>query len=133
MKNALMLQHDKIMLRKKSLIETVNDQLKDVCQIEFDPLSMLPKLHHQSVIGFGCFLFLRQKALHQQRRGVCTFLFPAGCLGRIRVFLRCLRRINWPSITTANSPRHRKSYNARYKLVHAKTYACHINRFRDQL
>ena len=34
MKNALMLQHEKIMLRKKALIETVNDQLKNVCQIE---------------------------------------------------------------------------------------------------
>lgn len=33
-KNALMLQHDKIMTRKRSLIETVNDQLKSVCQIE---------------------------------------------------------------------------------------------------
>ena len=29
-----MLQHDKIMLRKRSLIETVNDQLKNICQIE---------------------------------------------------------------------------------------------------
>ena len=34
MKNALMLQHDKIMLRKRSLIETINDQLKNICQIE---------------------------------------------------------------------------------------------------
>ena len=49
------------------------------------PPSMLPKLHHQSVIGFGCFLLFRQKALHQHRRGVCTSLFPAGCLGRTRV------------------------------------------------
>ena len=46
---------------------------------------MLPELHHQSVIGFGCFLLFRQKALHQHRRGVCTSLFPAGCLGRTRV------------------------------------------------
>ena len=64
MKNALMLQRDKIMLRKRSLIETVNDQLKIVCQIELDPPSLLPKLHYQSVIGFGRFLFLRQKVLH---------------------------------------------------------------------
>ena len=49
---------------------------------------MLPELHHQSVIGFGCFLFLRQKALHQHRLGVCTSLFPAGCLGRTRVSLQ---------------------------------------------
>ena len=34
-KNALMLQHDKIMLQKKrSLIETINNQLKNICQIE---------------------------------------------------------------------------------------------------
>ena len=32
--NALMLQHEKIMLRKRSLIETINDQLKNICQIE---------------------------------------------------------------------------------------------------
>ena len=92
MKNALMLQHDKIMLRKRSLIETVNDQLKNVCQIELDPPSLLPKLHYQSVIGFGCFLLFRQKALHQHRRGVCTSLFPAGCLGRTRVPLLILPR-----------------------------------------
>ena len=34
MKNALMLMHDKIMLRKRTLIETVNDELKNICQIE---------------------------------------------------------------------------------------------------
>jgi len=34
MKNQLMLMKDKILLRKRSLIETVNDQLKNVCQIE---------------------------------------------------------------------------------------------------
>jgi len=58
-KNALMFQHDKIMLRKRSLIETVNDQLKNFCQVELDPTSLLPKLHYQSVIGFGRFLLLR--------------------------------------------------------------------------
>ena len=65
MKNALTFQHDKIMLRKRSLLETVNDQLKNICQIELDPPSMLPELHHQSIIGVGCFLLLRQKAFHQ--------------------------------------------------------------------
>lgn len=34
MKNALMLLHDRIMLRKRALIETVNDELKNICQIE---------------------------------------------------------------------------------------------------
>ena len=52
------LPYDKIILRKRSLIEAVNDQLKNVCQVELDPPSMLSELHHQSAIGFGCFLLL---------------------------------------------------------------------------
>lgn len=34
MKNALMLMQDKIALRKRALIESVNDELKNMCQIE---------------------------------------------------------------------------------------------------
>lgn len=34
MKNSLMLLNDKIMLRKRALVETVNDQLKNICQVE---------------------------------------------------------------------------------------------------
>lgn len=34
MKNSLMSLHDKILLRKRAIIETVNDLLKNVCQIE---------------------------------------------------------------------------------------------------
>lgn len=34
MKNSLMLVRDKILLRKRALIESVNDQLKNICQIE---------------------------------------------------------------------------------------------------
>lgn len=34
MKNSLMLLNDKIMLKKRALIETVNDELKNICQIE---------------------------------------------------------------------------------------------------
>ena len=34
MKNSLMTMSDKILLRKRSVIETVNDELKNICQIE---------------------------------------------------------------------------------------------------
>lgn len=34
MKNSMMLLQHKIMLRKRSLIETVYNQLKNICQIE---------------------------------------------------------------------------------------------------
>ena len=87
LKNALMLQHDKIMTRKRSLIETVNDQLKKRLSDRAYPPSVLLELYHQSAIGFGCFLLLRQKALYQHRWGVCTSLLPAGCLGRTCVYL----------------------------------------------
>ena len=34
MKNSLMNLYDKLLLRKRSVIETVNDELKNVCQIK---------------------------------------------------------------------------------------------------
>src|SRR5690606_31449027 len=34
MKNVLMEMKDKIMLRKRSVIETINDELKNMCQVE---------------------------------------------------------------------------------------------------
>ena len=34
MKNSLMQVQDKVLLRKRALIETVNDELKNICQIE---------------------------------------------------------------------------------------------------
>ena len=34
MKNSLMLLQYKIALRKRALIETVNDELKNICQVE---------------------------------------------------------------------------------------------------
>jgi hypothetical protein len=34
MKNSLMNLYDKILLRKRAVIETVNDELKNICQIE---------------------------------------------------------------------------------------------------
>jgi len=34
MKNRLMSLYDKIMLRKRSVIETINDELKNICEVE---------------------------------------------------------------------------------------------------
>ncbi len=34
MKNSLILLHDKLMLRKRAIIECINDELKNICQIE---------------------------------------------------------------------------------------------------
>ena len=45
MKNSLMDLHDKILLRKRALIETVNNELKNVCYIEHT--------RHRSIDGFA--------------------------------------------------------------------------------
>jgi hypothetical protein len=45
MKNSLMHLRDKILLRKRSLIETVNDELKNIVQIEHT--------RHRSIRGFA--------------------------------------------------------------------------------
>ena len=34
MKNCLLELNDKILLRKRSIIETINDELKNICQVE---------------------------------------------------------------------------------------------------
>lgn len=44
MKNSLMSMSDKILLRKRSVIETVNDELKNICQVEHS--------RHRSVVNF---------------------------------------------------------------------------------
>jgi len=44
MKNRLMLFYDRIMLRKRSVIETINDQLKNICEVEHT--------HHRSMRNF---------------------------------------------------------------------------------
>lgn len=44
MKNCLMEMDDKILLRNRSVIETVNDELKNICQVEHS--------RHHSVINF---------------------------------------------------------------------------------
>lgn len=49
MKNSLMNIHDKIMLRKRSVIETINYELKNVCHIEHT--------RHRSVNNFAANLF----------------------------------------------------------------------------
>ena len=46
MKNKLMLLADKILLRKRAVIESVNDQLKNISQIEHT--------RHRSVWNFAC-------------------------------------------------------------------------------
>jgi len=56
MKNRLMLMSDKILLRKRSVIDTVNDELKNICHVEHS--------RHRSVVNFFCNLIAGVIAYH---------------------------------------------------------------------
>ena len=60
-KNALMFQHDKIMLRKRSLIETVNDQLKNICQVEHTRHRCFPNFIINLLSALAAFSFFDKK------------------------------------------------------------------------
>lgn len=49
--------HDKILLRKRTIVESVYDELKDICQIEHTRPEAL-KLYIQHDIGLNCLHFL---------------------------------------------------------------------------
>jgi hypothetical protein len=56
MKNKLMSIYDKIMLRKRSVIECVMDSLKNICQLEHS--------RHRSIHGFIINIFSAIGAYH---------------------------------------------------------------------
>jgi len=69
MKNKLLSLEEKILLRKRSLIETVNDQLKNICQIEHT--------RHRSPVNFLVHLIAGLIAYTKQpKRPSLNFDFP---------------------------------------------------------
>ena len=61
MKNSLMLMQDKIYLRKRALIETVNDQLKNICQIEHTRHRSFENFVANLISGLIAYSFLDKK------------------------------------------------------------------------
>lgn len=61
MKNSLMLMQDKIYLRKRALIETVNDQLKNICQIEHTRHRSFENFVANLISGLVAYSFLDKK------------------------------------------------------------------------
>jgi hypothetical protein len=68
MKNKLMPMLDKVLLRKQALIETVNDQLKNLCQIEHT--------RHRSVANFVVNLLAALVAYTYQEKKPSLNLHP---------------------------------------------------------
>lgn len=61
MKNSLMTISDKIMLRKRSVIETVNDELKNICQIEHSRHRSFGNFLVNIISGLIAYSFLPKK------------------------------------------------------------------------
>ena len=61
MKNSLMKMSDKILLRKRSIIETVNDELKNICQIEHSRHRSFTNFLANIVAGLIAYSFLPKK------------------------------------------------------------------------
>ncbi len=61
MKNSLMLIQDKILLRKRAIIETVNDELKNICQIEHTRHRSFENFLSNLISGLIAYSFLDKK------------------------------------------------------------------------
>ena len=61
MKNSLMQMSDKILLRKRSVIETVNDELKNICQIEHSRHRSVGNFLTNLIAGIIAYQFLPKK------------------------------------------------------------------------
>lgn len=61
MKNSLMTMSDKILLRKRSVIETVNDELKNICQVEHSRHRSFTNFLVNIVSGIIAYSFLPKK------------------------------------------------------------------------
>ena len=61
MKNSLMQMSDKILLRKRSIIETVNDELKNICQVEHSRHRSFTNFLSNLIAGIIAYNFLPKK------------------------------------------------------------------------
>jgi hypothetical protein len=61
MKNSLMELRDKIMLRKRAIIETINDQLKNICMIEHSRHRSFHNFINNILAGIIAYSFLPKK------------------------------------------------------------------------
>ena len=61
MKNSLMTMSDKLYLRKRSVIETVNDELKNICQVEHSRHRSFGNFLTNLITGIIAYHFLPKK------------------------------------------------------------------------
>ena len=67
MKNTLMELKDKILLRKRSIIETVNDELKNICQVEHSRHRSFENFITNLIAGLIAYSFFPKKQIHTSK------------------------------------------------------------------
>lgn len=91
MKNSLMTMGDKITLRKRSVIETVNDELKNICQVEHSRHRCFANFISNLIAGLIAYSFFPKKPSIQYR--------AAASHGRKKFFrLFCFRILLYSDI-----------------------------------
>ena len=73
MKNRLMSLYDKIMLRKRSLIETINDQLKNICEVEHSRHRAVHNFVMNLISALAAYCFFDKKPAIRFERGLTTW------------------------------------------------------------
>jgi len=68
MKNSLMNMSDKILLRKRSIIETVNDELKNMCQVEHSRHRSVGNFFTNLIAGLIAYSFFPKKPSIKYRK-----------------------------------------------------------------
>jgi hypothetical protein len=72
MKNRLMSLYDKIMLRKRSVIETINDQLKNICEVEHSRHRAVHNFVMNLISALAAYCFFEKKPAIRFERGLTT-------------------------------------------------------------
>jgi hypothetical protein len=75
MKNKLMLIEEKLLLKKRALVETVNDFLKNICQIKHTRHRSFMNFLVNIVAGIAVYSFLPKKpSLNLNKQGLIATL-----------------------------------------------------------
>ncbi len=70
MKNSLMSVSDKVLLRKRSIIESINDELKNMAQIEHSRHRSFHNFVNNFIAGLAAYSFFPKKLMLNLERSV---------------------------------------------------------------
>ena len=70
MKNSLMIISDKVLLRKRAIIETINDELKNMAQVEHSRHRSFHNFVNNLMSGLAAYCFFPKKPMLQVEREI---------------------------------------------------------------